>query len=66
MWYMVINYSAFSVAMLDNLIAKTFAWEDERSVPFLYDGVSRRADSCLPEIRLTRYVSYNQGMLICM
>ncbi|KAL6596306.1 hypothetical protein ACP70R_047670 [Stipagrostis hirtigluma subsp. patula] len=27
-------------AMIDNLIAKTFAWEDERNVPFLYDGGS--------------------------
>lgn len=25
--------------MIDNLIAKTFTWEDERNVPFLYDGV---------------------------
>ncbi|KAL5679762.1 hypothetical protein ACJX0J_006147 [Zea mays] len=25
--------------MIDSLIAKTFAWEDERNVPFLYDGI---------------------------
>jgi hypothetical protein len=35
----IINCSS-SAAMIDNLIAKTFAWEDERNVPFLYDGVS--------------------------
>lgn len=34
----------FFAAMINNLIAKTLAWEDERNVPFLYDGVSRRAN----------------------
>jgi len=31
-------------SMIDSLIAKTFAWEDERNVPFLYDGVSCRSN----------------------
>lgn len=26
--------------MVDILMKKTFAWEDERNKPFLYDGVS--------------------------
>ncbi|KAM0949140.1 putative microtubule-associated protein, MAP65/Ase1/PRC1 [Dioscorea sansibarensis] len=39
-------------AMVDNLISKTFAWEDERNMPFLYDGV--RLVSILEEYKLTR------------
>ncbi|KAL6648493.1 hypothetical protein ACP70R_012717 [Stipagrostis hirtigluma subsp. patula] len=39
-------------AMIDNLIAKTFAWEDERNVPFLYDGV--RLVAILEEQKLRR------------
>lgn len=39
-------------AMVDNLIGKTFAWEDERNMPFLYDGV--RLVSILEEYKLTR------------
>ncbi|KAL6867530.1 hypothetical protein ACP4OV_015554 [Aristida adscensionis] len=39
-------------AMIDNLIAKTFAWEDERNVPFLYDGV--RLVAILEEQKLKR------------
>ncbi|ONK61288.1 uncharacterized protein A4U43_C08F28140 [Asparagus officinalis] len=38
--------------MVDNLISKTLAWEDERSMPFLYDGV--RLVSILEEYQLTR------------
>lgn len=26
--------------MVDNLIAKTYAWEDEHDMGFLYDGVT--------------------------
>jgi hypothetical protein len=26
--------------MVDNLISRTFAWEDEKNTPFMYDGVS--------------------------
>ncbi|GJN30823.1 hypothetical protein PR202_gb19160 [Eleusine coracana subsp. coracana] len=33
--------------MIDNLIAKTFAWEDERNVPFLYDGDQKKLQSLL-------------------
>ncbi|KAJ0981235.1 hypothetical protein J5N97_009490 [Dioscorea zingiberensis] len=40
-------------AMVDNLIGKTFAWEDERNMPFLYDGV--RLVSILEEYKLTRH-----------
>lgn len=29
--------------MVDNLIGRTFAWEDEKNTPFMYDGV-RAAD----------------------
>lgn len=25
--------------MVDNLIGRTFAWEDEKNTPFMYDGV---------------------------
>nr|CAD1826198.1 unnamed protein product [Ananas comosus var. bracteatus] len=39
-------------AMVDNLMSKTFAWEDERNMPFLYDGV--RLVSILEEYKLTR------------
>ncbi|TVU47783.1 hypothetical protein EJB05_07392 [Eragrostis curvula] len=38
--------------MIENLIAKTFAWEDERNVPFLYDGV--RLVAILEEQKLRR------------
>ncbi|OEL17257.1 65-kDa microtubule-associated protein 7 [Dichanthelium oligosanthes] len=38
--------------MIDNLIAKTFAWEDGRNVPFLYDGV--RLVAILEEQKLRR------------
>lgn len=38
--------------MIDNLIAKTFAWEDERNIPFLYDGV--RLVAILEEQKLRR------------
>ncbi|CAL4930023.1 unnamed protein product [Urochloa decumbens] len=38
--------------MIDNLIAKTFSWEDERNVPFLYDGV--RLVAILEEQKLRR------------
>ncbi|KAF8718514.1 hypothetical protein HU200_025286 [Digitaria exilis] len=38
--------------MIDNLIAKTFTWEDERNVPFLYDGV--RLVAILEEQKLRR------------
>lgn len=38
--------------MIDSLIAKTFAWEDERNVPFLYDGV--RLVAILEEQKLRR------------
>nr|CAB3496543.1 unnamed protein product [Digitaria exilis] len=33
--------------MIDNLIAKTFTWEDERNVPFLYDGDQKKLQSLL-------------------
>ena len=33
------NKLRFSV-MVDNLISKTLAWEDEKQKLFLYDGVS--------------------------
>lgn len=38
--------------MIDSLIAKTFAWEDERNVPFLYDGI--RLVAILEEQKLRR------------
>uniref|UniRef100_A0A1D1YF71 65-kDa microtubule-associated protein 6 n=1 Tax=Anthurium amnicola TaxID=1678845 RepID=A0A1D1YF71_9ARAE len=38
--------------MVDNLMNKTFAWEDERNMPFLYDGV--RLGSILEEYKLSR------------
>lgn len=38
--------------IVDNLISKTFAWEDERSMPFLYEGV--RLVSILEEYKLAR------------
>ncbi|KAG2643779.1 hypothetical protein PVAP13_2KG348193 [Panicum virgatum] len=31
-------------SMVDNLINRTFAWENARSKPFLYDGVSTKLD----------------------
>lgn len=34
-----VNKLLFSV-MVDNLISKTLAWEDEKKKLFLYDGVS--------------------------
>lgn len=39
-------------AIVENLISRAFAWEDERHTPFLYDGV--RLVSILEEYRLTR------------
>ncbi|XP_072991461.1 65-kDa microtubule-associated protein 6-like [Typha latifolia] len=39
-------------AIVDNLMIKTFAWEDERNMPFLYDGV--RLVAVLEEYKLTR------------
>ncbi|XP_064969464.1 65-kDa microtubule-associated protein 6 isoform X2 [Musa acuminata AAA Group] len=39
-------------ALVDNLISKTFTWEDEKNKPFLYDGV--RLVSMLEEYKLTR------------
>ncbi|KAJ6824424.1 65-kDa microtubule-associated protein 6-like [Iris pallida] len=39
-------------AMVDNLISRTFAWEDERNMSFLYDGV--RLVSILEEYKLSR------------
>lgn len=39
-------------AMVDNLIYKTLAWEDEKKVHFLYDGV--RLVSILEDYKLTR------------
>ncbi|XP_072980179.1 65-kDa microtubule-associated protein 6-like [Typha angustifolia] len=39
-------------AMVDNLMSKTFAWEDERNMPFQYDGV--RLVSILEEYKLAR------------
>ncbi|XP_008798245.2 65-kDa microtubule-associated protein 6 [Phoenix dactylifera] len=39
-------------AIVDNLISRTFAWEDEQNMPFLYDGV--RLISILEEYKLTR------------
>ncbi|KAJ0987293.1 hypothetical protein J5N97_005649 [Dioscorea zingiberensis] len=39
-------------AIVDNLISKTFAWEDERNMPFFYDGV--RLVSILEEYKRTR------------
>ncbi|KAG6486250.1 hypothetical protein ZIOFF_054820 [Zingiber officinale] len=49
-------------AMVDNLISKTFAWEDDRKKPFLYDGMlinyargsQVRLVSILEEYKLTR------------
>lgn len=38
--------------IVDDLISKTFAWEDEHNMPFLYDGV--RLVSILKEYKLTR------------
>ncbi|XP_068661840.1 65-kDa microtubule-associated protein 6-like [Aristolochia californica] len=38
--------------MVDSLMNKTFYWEDERHVPFLYDGV--RLVSILEEYKITR------------
>lgn len=40
-------------AIVENLISRTFAWEDERNMPFLYDGV--RLVSILEEYRLARH-----------
>ncbi|XP_020104804.1 65-kDa microtubule-associated protein 7 [Ananas comosus] len=39
-------------AIVDNLMIKTFAWEDERNMPFQYDGV--RLVAVLEEYKLTR------------
>ncbi|PKA53934.1 65-kDa microtubule-associated protein 6 [Apostasia shenzhenica] len=39
-------------AIVDNLILKTFAWEDQRNMPFLYDGV--HLISVLEDYKLTR------------
>lgn len=39
-------------AMVESLISRTFAWEEERNAPFLYDGV--RLISILEEYLLTR------------
>ncbi|XP_072953112.1 65-kDa microtubule-associated protein 6-like [Typha angustifolia] len=39
-------------AMVDNLISRTFSWEDERNTHFLYDGV--RFVSILEGYKLTR------------
>ncbi|ONK74997.1 uncharacterized protein A4U43_C03F12240 [Asparagus officinalis] len=39
-------------AIVETLISRTCAWEDERNMPFLYDGV--RLVSILEEYRLTR------------
>ncbi|KAJ8477299.1 hypothetical protein OPV22_021026 [Ensete ventricosum] len=39
-------------AMVDNLISRTFAWEEDRNKNFLYDGV--RLVSILEEHKLTR------------
>lgn len=39
-------------AMVDNLINRTFAWEDERNMPFLFDGA--RVVSILEEYKLSR------------
>lgn len=39
-------------AMVDNLISRTLAWEDERKKSFLYDGV--RLVSILEDYKLTR------------
>ncbi|XP_058078302.1 65-kDa microtubule-associated protein 6 [Magnolia sinica] len=38
--------------IVDNLMSKTFAWEDERNTPFLYDGV--RLVAILEEYKITR------------
>lgn len=38
--------------IVDDLISKTFAWEDKRNIPFLYDGA--RLVSILKEYKLTR------------
>ncbi|KAJ3677056.1 hypothetical protein LUZ60_002780 [Juncus effusus] len=38
--------------MVDNLIGRTFAWEDEHSTPFMYDGV--RLVCLLEEYKLSR------------
>ncbi|GAB2256719.1 hypothetical protein Droror1_Dr00022778 [Drosera rotundifolia] len=38
--------------IVDNLISKTTAWEEERNTPFLYDGV--RLITILEEYKLTR------------
>lgn len=39
-------------AMVDNLIIRTLAWEDEKRTPFLYDGV--RLVSILEDYKLSR------------
>ena len=37
--YLTEEINSFS-GMVDNLISRTFAWEDDRNKIFLYDGVS--------------------------
>ncbi|KAJ0987559.1 hypothetical protein J5N97_005915 [Dioscorea zingiberensis] len=44
--------------MVDNLIAKTFAWEDEHDISFLYDGV--RLVSILEEYKHARFETYEE------
>lgn len=39
--------------IVDNLISKAFAWEDERNMPFFYDGV--RLISLMEEYKLARH-----------
>ncbi|XP_072989913.1 65-kDa microtubule-associated protein 6-like isoform X1 [Typha latifolia] len=38
--------------IIDNLVSKTFAWEEKRNMPFLYDGV--RLVAVLEEYKLNR------------
>ncbi|KAM0953097.1 putative microtubule-associated protein, MAP65/Ase1/PRC1 [Dioscorea sansibarensis] len=45
--------------MVDNLIAKTYAWEDEHDMGFLYDGV--RLASILEEYKNERLQKYEEG-----
>ncbi|KAH7683784.1 Microtubule-associated protein MAP65/Ase1/PRC1 protein [Dioscorea alata] len=49
-------------AMVDNLITRTFVWEDEHNMPFFYDGV--RLVSILEEYKLSRLKKEQQKKLL--
>nr|CAD1837370.1 unnamed protein product [Ananas comosus var. bracteatus] len=43
-------------AIVDNLMIKTFAWEDERNMPFQYDGVRQIKHAIVLSPRPNRYL----------